>query len=92
MNVFVVDWKKGARFFDYVQATSDARLIGRIVAGLLETLIAIGSNPATLHLIGHSLGAHVAGYAAHRIPNIGRITGTAHTLCCPAMSLWWTHN
>jgi hypothetical protein len=27
------------------------------------------------HIIGHSLGAHTAGYAGERIPNLGRITG-----------------
>ncbi|XP_041360272.1 inactive pancreatic lipase-related protein 1-like [Gigantopelta aegis] len=75
MNVFVVDWKKGAKFFDYFQACSDARLIGRIVAKLLETLIDIGASPASLHLIGHSLGAHIAGYVAEQIPGVGRITG-----------------
>lgn len=32
-------------------------------------------RPEEVHLIGHSLGAHTAGYAAERIPGIGRITG-----------------
>lgn len=32
-------------------------------------------RPEDVHLIGHSLGAHTAGYAAERIPGIGRITG-----------------
>jgi hypothetical protein len=31
--------------------------------------------PVRFHMIGHSLGAHTAGYVAKSIPGIGRITG-----------------
>jgi pimeloyl-ACP methyl ester carboxylesterase len=33
-----------------------------------------GLRPEDVHLIGHSLGAHLSAYAAERVPNIGRIT------------------
>jgi Lipase. len=34
-----------------------------------------GLNPADVHMIGHSLGAHTAGYAGQAIEGLGRITG-----------------
>lgn len=42
----------------------DARLVGLEVARLVEIL---RTDPAKVHIIGHSLGAHIAGYAGERI-------------------------
>ena len=41
------------------------RLVGLEVARLVEVL---RLDPAKVHIIGHSLGAHIAGYAGERIP------------------------
>ena len=35
----------------------------------------VGANAANFHIIAHSLGAAVAGYAGNRISELGRITG-----------------
>ena len=42
----------------------DDRLVGLEVARLVEIL---RTDPAKVHIIGHSLGAHIAGYAGERI-------------------------
>ena len=33
------------------------------------------AQPEDMHIIGHSLGSHVAGYAGERLRYLGRITG-----------------
>jgi|LakMenEpi03Aug12_release.lakeMendotaPanAssembly.Ray.scaffolds.fasta_scaffold3196522_2 hypothetical protein len=35
----------------------------------------LGAKASEVHLIGHSLGAHAAGYAGEKILNLGQITG-----------------
>lgn len=35
-----------------------------------------GASPSKFHLIGHSLGSHVAGHVGERIKGLKRITGT----------------
>jgi len=74
MNVIVVGWSGGAGF-PYNQAVANTRVVGAQVAGLLHVLAEFGVNVENVHVIGHSLGAQVAGYAGARTPGLGRITG-----------------
>lgn len=60
INVFVVDWSpiaKGA----YVTAQAAVNPVGHIVGGFINLLKGKGLNVGNVKLIGHSLGAHVAG-------------------------------
>ncbi|KAK2509980.1 hypothetical protein MC885_009278 [Smutsia gigantea] len=41
-----------------------------------------GYSPSKVHLIGHSVGAHLAGEAGSRIPGLGRITGAGTINAC----------
>ncbi|XP_021955431.1 pancreatic triacylglycerol lipase [Folsomia candida] len=75
VNVFAVDWGGGSLPL-YTQATANCRLVGMEIAYFVAFLKdEFGVDPSMVHLIGHSLGAHVAGYAGEKISGLGRITG-----------------
>ncbi|XP_046449669.1 pancreatic lipase-related protein 2-like [Daphnia pulex] len=74
-NVIVVHWGGGSSV-EYNQAHANIRLVGLEIAFLVNTMVAkLGAKASDIHLIGHSLGAHTAGYAGEKIPNLGQITG-----------------
>ncbi|KAL7299142.1 hypothetical protein TKK_0007742 [Trichogramma kaykai] len=75
-NVIIVDWAGGSLPL-YTQATANTRLVGLEIAHLVKHLQKnYGLDPGDVHLIGHSLGAHTAGYAGEKLNGkIGRITG-----------------
>ncbi|XP_033738724.1 inactive pancreatic lipase-related protein 1-like isoform X2 [Pecten maximus] len=76
VNVIVVDWSLGADNINYIQAAANTRVVGATIAKLLEMLHHATRLPySKVHLIGHSLGSHIAGYAGRRVHGIGRITG-----------------
>lgn len=75
VNVLVVDWEKGATLPNYVQAAANARLVGRQVAQAVRRLLRLGAELRDFHLVGFSLGAHVAGFAGAELRNLSRITG-----------------
>ena len=77
-NVFGVDWSNGAKTINYFQAVANTRVVGAAMAHFIKKLNQYsGLKFSDIHLIGHSLGAHISGYAGERIknPQIGRITG-----------------
>lgn len=67
-NVIGVDWGVLCPAPLYVNARTNVPFVGRRV-GALATLLVNESlaTPEQLHLIGHSLGAHVAGLAAQNL-------------------------
>ena len=72
----------------FSQAAANTRLVGLEVANLIVVLVdehQVGlfsvwytyidehqAEAGDFHIIGHSLGAHIAGYAGERIPGLGR--------------------
>ena len=75
VNTISVDWGGGSLPL-YSQAAANTRLVGLEVARVVNKLIKDhGVKPADVHMIGHSLGSHIAGYAGERIEGLGRISG-----------------
>lgn len=78
-NVILVDWQNGARGPQYPIAAANTEVVGRVVGFLLLDLVNRGLKTKNIHLIGFSLGAHVAGTASEVLKKrhhlIQRITG-----------------
>ncbi|MBN3320916.1 LIPE lipase, partial [Atractosteus spatula] len=75
-NVIVVDWLTLAHRL-YPDAVNNTRIVGHDIAKLLEWLKKELMFPLeNVHMIGYSLGAHVAGFAGTFVQGtVGRITG-----------------
>ncbi|KAM4636062.1 pancreatic lipase-related protein 2-like [Discoglossus pictus] len=74
-NCIAVDYSGGANNINYFQSASNARVAGAEVAYLLKVVQSdLQYNVSKAHVIGHSLGAQVAGEAGRRIKELGRIT------------------
>lgn len=67
-NVFVADYGEVSRG-SFEQAAGDVRVVARLGALVIE---AIGADPSNVHMIGHSLGAHVAAYTANSVEEAGK--------------------
>ncbi|KAJ8917669.1 hypothetical protein NQ315_005116 [Exocentrus adspersus] len=77
-NVFIMDWSPIAGNIFYVIPMLKTKEVGQYYSNILNYLINdLGVDPRDLHLVGHSLGAHISGFAARRVirGRIGRITG-----------------
>ncbi|KPM09717.1 lipase-like protein 3 [Sarcoptes scabiei] len=87
-NIINVDWENGSKLPNYVQAAGlivrsyskfyepNTRLVGKQIARLIRNINRFYHiSPSNYHLIGFSLGAHVAGFTGQEIRNISRITG-----------------
>ncbi|VVC40073.1 Hypothetical protein CINCED_3A010000 [Cinara cedri] len=78
-NVVFVDWEKGAAGPAYAVAAANTQLIGRQLAIMIMDMVELNSDPGQIHIIGFSLGAHVAGFAGKALKlndiTVGRITG-----------------
>ncbi|XP_060827402.1 pancreatic lipase-related protein 2 [Bombus pascuorum] len=77
-NIILVHWTKLAGLPWYVTAVRNTRIVGPQVARLVNWLDAQGAiSLASLHVIGFSLGAEIAGFMGKALAprKVGRITG-----------------
>ncbi|XP_058057071.1 lipase member H [Anopheles bellator] len=78
MNVFIVDWAPLASDTLYFTSAAATHDVGGHVGGLIDRMVAErGTNLKDVHIIGHSLGAHTAGFAGIAVKRgkVGRVTG-----------------
>ncbi|KAL4001449.1 actinin alpha 2/3 [Sarotherodon galilaeus] len=76
MNIIVVDWNKGAANLNYFTAVTYTREAALNLTGFIMMMEAEGASLSSVHLIGVSLGAHLAGFVGANLKGkIGRITG-----------------
>lgn len=77
-NLICVDWSLVALDTTYLAARLRCKEIGYYVADLITELVAnTNLKMDSVHIIGFSMGAHIAGYAGKRLNGrISRITGT----------------
>lgn len=77
VNVIVVDWSNIPMSFNYLVAALRTADVGHYLSRLIDFLVSQGADIRNFHVIGFSLGAHVAGTAGRSIKSgiIPRITG-----------------
>lgn len=77
-NIIVVDWSEGASNLKYSQSRNSVNYVGSKVADMIWFLKENAQlNLDTLHLVGHSLGAHICGLTGKLVKdhNLNTIIG-----------------
>ncbi|KAF4517965.1 hypothetical protein B566_EDAN005332 [Ephemera danica] len=76
-NFIVVNWRRLAAGPWYPTAVANISPVGKHIATLLDSLATTSGPLKSIHLIGHSLGSHIAGVAANntKVAKVSRITG-----------------
>jgi len=75
-NFISVDWASLATFPFYIRAVTYSTLVGEQTGNLINFLVEQGADLKDFHVIGFSLGAHVAGKAGATVNGVlPRITG-----------------
>ncbi|KAL3268122.1 hypothetical protein HHI36_007249 [Cryptolaemus montrouzieri] len=74
MNLISVDWEAGAEPpFD--QAIANARVVALEIIVFINVLLSMGTPKDDIQLVGHGVGAHIAGYVGQEIVGLKKISG-----------------
>ncbi|XP_043267321.1 lipase member H-like [Venturia canescens] len=74
-NILVVDWNIIARE-NYIQVATNVESVGTTVAKALNDIVHGGFPAKNIHVVGHSMGAHVSAYVGRNVDfPLQRITG-----------------
>ena len=77
-NYIAVDWEPLALLPLYIRSMTYSTLVGEQTGNLINFLVEHGADLKDFHVIGFSLGAHVAGKAGATVNGVlPRITGMA---------------
>merc|ERR1712038_430101 len=79
-NIISIDWGTLAACCNYISAADSVIPVGEYSTNLIQALVNYGVSLDNLHLVGHSLGAHVVGIMGQTVQALGlgklpRITG-----------------
>eukprot|EP00095_Tigriopus_kingsejongensis_P009489 maker-scaffold661_size154698-snap-gene-0.19 protein:Tk09489 transcript:maker-scaffold661_size154698-snap-gene-0.19-mRNA-1 annotation:"pancreatic triacylglycerol lipase-like" len=78
VNVISIDWSEwaGTSIFSYPSAVLNTKRTANAAKVLVNSLVDIGASMEDIHVIGFSLGAHVAGYLGQKVKGqLQRVTG-----------------
>ncbi|XP_065218033.1 probable phospholipase A1 magnifin isoform X2 [Planococcus citri] len=74
--VFAVDWGSNAKTVNYWSSANQVPIVANQLIGFINMLMTqFGVETKKIHIIGHSLGAHIAGNVGRGLPSVYRITG-----------------
>ncbi|KAF7263927.1 hypothetical protein GWI33_000899 [Rhynchophorus ferrugineus] len=74
-NILSVDWRHAAQA-PYDQAIANSRVVSLEVINMIRVLKKNHEFKLNkLHIVGHGIGAHIAGYVGELLPGIKKITG-----------------
>lgn len=74
-NIAILDWSDLA-YDNYVNTFLRMKDIAKYTAKAIESMVEVGLNTDTIHLVGHSMGAQVAGFVGRYLRfTVPRVTG-----------------